>query len=307
MSDQTHREPIPRGTARRITPRLVERVWGGTRLATLIGATEERDVTIGEVWFGDADAAPLAPLAKLLDVRERLSVQVHPDDVLAQELHGSDSIGKHEAWVILEAEPAATILLGRDPSVTPQQLAAALSAGDPIESLLARVAVVPGDVIDVPPGLLHALMPGLLVWEVQQPSDRTYRVSDWGRADASRPLHRAEAARATRAEAVAQHRAQLPIAPGRHELLNAGALQVVALVGPWSGTIEAPAGAVATLVPSHATGARAMERAAPSDAMPHGSIGACGLGLYESARLGGGETAVDLSAGATALIGALQG
>ena len=107
-------------TAKPIAPRLVPRVWGGTRLRALgtadaLGGSdrESRTAPIGEAWFGDANETPGTLLVKLLDVRERLSVQVHPDDRLAARLHGPGAMGKHEAWVILDAAPGAELLLGQ--------------------------------------------------------------------------------------------------------------------------------------------------------------------------------------------------
>lgn len=303
MSDMHgERSVVAPGAARLIAPRLVPRIWGGNRLPALLGAASSD--AIGEAWFGVADGRSSAPLAKLLDVRDRLSVQVHPDDALARELHGVGEIGKHEAWVIVEADPGATILLGRDRSVSTAQLAAALDAGEPVEPLLARVPVTPGDVIDVPPGLLHALMPNLLVWELQQPSDRTYRVSDWGRDDASRPLHRSEALRATDASAVAGESVRVPAAPGPHRLLASGALRITAIVGPWSGCLATSRGDVATLIALRATAI------APSggerDALSVAKIGGCALPHFASARLGGGETELSLPTGETLLIGGLS-
>lgn len=301
---------IPRGEAQLVPPRLVARVWGGGRLSSLIGAKAQDATTrearakeherIGEAWFGETETGSNLPLAKLLDVCDRLSVQVHPDNALARELHGVGEIGKHEAWVILEAAPDATILLGRDPGITESQLAASLQAGDAIESLLARVPVAAGDVIDVPPGLLHALMPPLFVWELQQPSDRTYRVSDWGRIDANRPLHRSEALRATNTAATAGRRARLPESPGRHELLDSGPLCIAAVVGPWSGSMTTTFGDLATLV------AFPSQSREGSKAVAHAAIGGCSLVPYASARLGGGTTAVSVSAGGALLLGALE-
>ena len=287
----------------RIQPHLVSRVWGGERLRALLGDAVTSDATtgpIGEAWFGAAEGSTTHALVKLLDVRERLSVQVHPSDALARELHGAGESGKHEAWVILEAAADATILLGRDPSVDPVRLAAALRGDEAIEPLLARVSVQPGDVINVPPGLLHALMPGLLVWEIQQPTDRTYRVADWGRDSADRPLHRVEAVQATDLGAVAQRLPRLPEAPGVHTLLDAGALHVVAVVGPWSGTIEAPRGAVATHVPSPLHAAPRAGRVDPAE------CDGCSLQPFSSARLGGGATTVAVPAGGCLLIGSLR-
>lgn len=286
----------------RIQPHLVARVWGGERLRTLRDDAVTSGATtgpIGEAWFGTAHRDATHALVKLLDVRERLSVQVHPSDALARELHGAGESGKHEAWVILDATPGATILLGRDPVVDPARLADALRGGEAIEPLLARVSVRTGDVIDVPPGLLHALMPGLLVWEIQQPTDRTYRVADWGRNSADRPLHRDEAVRATDLDAVAQRLPRLSADAGIHTLLDAGALRVSAVVGPWSGLIDAQRGAVATHVTSLPDAARA-DRAEPV------VCDGCSLQPFNSARLGGGPITVTVPVGGTLLIGELR-
>jgi mannose-6-phosphate isomerase class I len=301
-----HRVDLHNGAmndAQPIRPHLVARVWGGERLRALLGDTVSSGATsgpIGEAWFGAAHGDATHALVKLLDVRERLSVQVHPNDALARELHGAGEIGKHEAWVIVEAVPDATILLGRDPAVAPERLAAALRGDGAIEPLLARVPVQPGDVIDVPPGLLHALMPGLLVWEIQQPTDRTYRVADWGRDAEDRPLHRLEAAQATDLGAVAQRLPRLPDVPGVHTLIDAGALSVVAAVGPWSGSIESQQGAVATYLPSPSGDALS------TDHVYSAECGGSTLPSFNSARLGGGRVAVAVPAGGTLLIGSLR-
>ena len=238
-------------------------MWGGTRLAGLFpdAAPQEpaqvrlAQVRIGEAWFGEI--GDRRPLVKLLDVHDRLSVQVHPDDALASELHGVGSLGKHEAWIILEAAPDAHLLLGRDPNVEPFRVDAALENGEDVAPLLARVAVSPGDVLDVPPGTLHALMPGLLVWEVQQPSDLTYRVSDWGRNSSERPLHHAEARRATHSDAVAQRISTIDwLSPGHHRILAGPEFQIAAVIGPWSGDLATPLGATATLVTQVPTSAQ---------------------------------------------------
>ena len=232
-----------------ISPRLVSRVWGGERL-TALGPAGSATPPIGEAWFGEIGSQN-QPLVKLLDVADRLSVQVHPTDALAAELHGTGSIGKREAWVILDAAPGAHLLLGRDPAVSADQLQHALQSGSDVAPLLAKISVTPGDVLDVPPGTLHALMPGLLVWEVQQPSDRTYRVSDWGRSSSERPLHHAEALRAVNVAATAQRVARLDWeAPGIRTLIGNDAFTVTVVVGPWSEPMQLPHGAIATLISS---------------------------------------------------------
>jgi mannose-6-phosphate isomerase len=267
-----------------LAPRLVGRVWGGDRLRGLAPEAAPSG-PIGEAWFGDADEKPGGVLVKLLDVQDRLSVQVHPDDDLAKVMHGAEAIGKHEAWVVLEAAPDAELLLGRASSVTGADITSALASGADITPLLARHAARRGDVFDVPTGCLHALMPGLFIWEAQQRSDRTYRVADWGRNDPSRPLHAVEAMRATDAG----HQAARTVAinweqPGEQTLLTSPHFSARAVVGPWAGSIE---------VGSHGATATAT-----------GAIVAGGLQLeaLASAHLAAGEIDLEVSAGATLLI-----
>ncbi len=209
---------------RRLEPARVGRPWGRGRFGTI------GDEPIGELWVtGDEAALPdgrtlaeaglaaSVPLVKLLDVGGQLSIQVHPDDALAAELHGPGAVGKHEAWVVLEADAGATLPIGL---VGPDPLGALF--GDDERRIAGALAVLPalaGTVIDVPPGLVHAPGPGVLLYEIQQRSDLTYRIWDWGRG---RPLHRAEARRALRPAATVQSE-PLPSGAGRHELIGPGA------------------------------------------------------------------------------------
>ena len=276
-------ESTPRDT-HLLAPRLVGRVWGGDRLRALAPDAAPSG-PIGEAWFGDADEQPGGVLVKLLDVQDRLSVQVHPDDDLAKVMHGADAIGKHEAWVVLEAAPGAELLLGRSPSVSGADITNALASGSDITPLLARHAAHRGDVFDVPTGCLHALMPGLFIWEVQQRSDRTYRVADWGRNDPSRPLHGAEAIRATDAA----HQATRTVAidwqlPGEQTLVASPHFSARAVVGPWVGKIAVgPHGATAT-----ATGPMV--------------AGGLRLGALATVHLAMGEVDLEVSVGAALLI-----
>ena len=123
-------------------------------------------------------------LVKLLDARENLSVQVHPDPAYAA-AHPESHL-KTESWVILEAEPGAVIYKGIREGVTPQQFADAIADGTVID-LLITVPAKAGECHDLPSGTCHALGAGVLVAEVQTPSDTTFRVFDWGRTD--RTLH----------------------------------------------------------------------------------------------------------------------
>ena len=279
---------IPNASIRLLAPRLVGRVWGGGRLAAL-GPAGAATPPIGEAWFGEIGSQN-HPLVKLLDVADRLSVQVHPTDALAAELHGAGSIGKREAWVILDAAPGAHLLLGRDPAVSADQLQHALESGSDVAPLLAKIPVTAGDVFDVPPGTLHALMPGLLVWEVQQPSDRTYRVSDWGRSSSERPLHQAEALRAVNVAATAQRAARLDWeTPGTRTIITNDAFTVTVAVGPWSEPMQLPHGAITTLI-SKATVSGATGRVAGLTLEP-----------LQSANVAEGSAAIEIPRGVALL------
>ncbi len=267
-----------------LTPRLVARVWGGDRLRAL-GVANVPSGPIGEAWFGDADERADSVLVKLLDVQERLSVQVHPDDELARTIHGPHAIGKHEAWVVLEAAPGAEILLGRDPGVSAAAITQALTSGADVTPLLARHAVQRGDVFDVPTGCLHAMMPGLFVWEVQQRSDRTYRVADWGRNDPSRPLHQAEALRATDAAYQASRTTAIDWGkPGEQLLIASPHFSARAVIGPWAGEI---------MVGGHG---------ATTTAIGMARVGTLQLSHLGTAHLAAGLQSVDLAAGSALLI-----
>ena len=120
-------------------------------------------------------------LVKLIDVNSLASVQVHPDDEQARRLEGFPR-GKTEAWYIIECSPAARFFLGMTAGVTPDSFRAALAEGRAREAL-ASPEVAPGDCLLVPPGTIHACGDGVLLLEVQQSCDITYRVYDWDRVD----------------------------------------------------------------------------------------------------------------------------
>jgi mannose-6-phosphate isomerase len=118
-------------------------------------------------------------LLKLLDAREPLSVQVHPNDDHA----GPGSWGKTEAWVVLHAEPGARIYAGLKQGVDEAALRRAIDAKR-VEDVLHSFEAKTGDCVFIPAGTVHAIGAGLLIFEVQQTSDVTYRLHDWGRVDA---------------------------------------------------------------------------------------------------------------------------
>ena len=198
-----------------LEPQFRERVWGGQRLRA-------SDPPIGEAWvaFGGSvvSSRPLAGrrladlaaehgtallgssasdrfgprfplLVKLLDCADWLSIQVHPNDDQARRMVGPDEFGKTEAWFFLETAPDARILVGVRPNTTADSLAGAIREGRVVD-VAAEIPVRGGEAILIPAGTLHALGPGLLLYEIQQASDTTYRAYDWGRPQsAGRKLH----------------------------------------------------------------------------------------------------------------------
>ena len=161
--------------------------WDGATLRQLLNTYGTRLVGRRNQAAVDRERFPL--LIKLLDADQWLSVQVHPDDDYARSREGD--LGKTEMWVVLHARPNAEIILGFDRPADAQELRAALNRGQ-LESVLHRVPARQGDVFLVPAGTIHAIGPGLVLAEIQQASDVTYRLHDWGRKDTdgkSRPLH----------------------------------------------------------------------------------------------------------------------
>ncbi|MBW2730811.1 MAG: class I mannose-6-phosphate isomerase [Deltaproteobacteria bacterium] len=208
-------------------PRFKELVWGGARLASELGKACPPAKRIGESWelvdlpddqslvaegalvgrslqelmvsYPEALLGPVASaegrfplLVKYIDAARTLSVQVHPDKEAARKLGGRP---KHEAWYILGVEAGAKLYVGLQPGTTQEMLQEAI-ANDTLESLLVEVEACVGDLVPVEPGMVHAIGAGILLAEVQQPSDTTFRLHDWGRVGLdgrARPLHIHEA------------------------------------------------------------------------------------------------------------------
>jgi mannose-6-phosphate isomerase len=208
----------------RLQASLHETIWGGRRLARdRWKQLPPGDVAIGEAWETEistiAQNAPYSGktlgalveeygeallgsqvmaifghrfplLAKLIDANDRLSVQVHPDDrYAAQHEHGK--LGKTEFWYVLDAAPGASIIHGFKSSTSRAEVQRAIESAT-LENLLAEVPVAPGDVIFVPAGTVHAIGSGVLLYELQEYSDLTYRMYDYGRLTAAgipRELH----------------------------------------------------------------------------------------------------------------------
>ncbi len=197
----------------RFQPILRRLIWGGRRLGTLLHKPIGPESDYAESWeVSDhrdavsvvaegplagrtlrdliAEHAPdlLGPalagtrqfplLIKFLDANQVLSVQVHPDDALGRTLVNDN--GKTEAWVIVHAEPGSLIYAGLNPGVSRDQFAEAIAAGQ-VEPRLHRFHPRPGDCVLIPAGTVHAIGAGIVLAEVQQMSDATFRVFDWGR------------------------------------------------------------------------------------------------------------------------------
>ena len=138
---------------------------------------------LGGKLVGSYADQPFPLLLKLIDARNRLSVQVHPNDAYAA-AREDGKLGKTEAWLILDTPPeGGELIYGVRPGVTLQALKEASAAGTAVERLLNRVRVNPGDVCYIPAGCVHSIGPGILLYEIQQSSDLTYRFYDWNRTD----------------------------------------------------------------------------------------------------------------------------
>lgn len=192
-------------------PLYMERVWGGRSLESVYGRALPGDAPFGESWelvdregeqsvvkdgplagkslhelwmedreavFGPvADAERFPLLVKILDARDRLSIQVHPPALVATLLGGEP---KTEMWYIAAAEPDAKIYVGLKEGVTKEDFESGIADGK-TESQVHEIHAKPGEFIFIPSGRLHAIGAGLLIFEIQQNSDTTYRVFDWNR------------------------------------------------------------------------------------------------------------------------------
>jgi mannose-6-phosphate isomerase len=209
----------------RIAPSFSERVWGCQDLRPWYDKIAEAE-PIGEAWltgdhclamsgahtgqalgelFAEAAEALLGPAAprsseesasplliKVIFAREKLSVQVHPDDDMAHKY--GDPRGKTECWYALAAEPGAQVACGLKPGVTIDQIKEGIETGT-LEKSLNLLDMVPGDMVFVDAGTVHAIWPGSILLETQQNCDLTYRMYDYGRG---RELHIKKSLEATR-------------------------------------------------------------------------------------------------------------
>jgi mannose-6-phosphate isomerase len=162
----------------RLVPTAHPKVWGSTQLEPFFPNSTEK---IGEFWFAE-DQSPL--LIKFLFTTENLSVQVHPNDEQANRLEPG-SRGKTEMWHIIKAEPGAKLAMGLTQDLTTAQLRSAALDGSIMERLR-WVPAVAGETWFIPAGTIHAIGAGITLVEVQQNSNVTYRIFDYGRP---RELH----------------------------------------------------------------------------------------------------------------------
>ena len=197
-------------------PILKDKIWGGTKLqrlfnkkssSRLLGESwelsdydgEESVIANGflagntlseviEVYMGeligdrvfDKFGLSFPLLFKLIDANDDLSIQVHPDDEVAAQRH--NSFGKTEMWYVVDADPGAQLIIGFPKDSSKEEYLKALEEGE-TESILQKVDVSKGDVFFIPAGLIHAIGKGIVVAEIQQSSDLTYRIYDYNRKD----------------------------------------------------------------------------------------------------------------------------
>jgi mannose-6-phosphate isomerase len=208
-----------------LQPKLAAAIWGGSALIEQFGKYGDPDKAWGESWecwdanvvlngplagesvaqlrerlgaqfVGELDAVQMFPvLTKIITARDWLSVQVHPDDAYAQRVEHQNN-GKTECWYVLDAEPGAQLVMGWQHDTSREEYEKRVADGT-LGDILRRVPVKAGDAFYIPAGRVHAIGPGIALYETQQASDLTYRMYDWNRVGADgkpRPLHIEKAA-----------------------------------------------------------------------------------------------------------------
>ena len=195
-------------------PGLESRDLEGRRLSELIDR-------YGEKLTGPGFAQPFPLLLKLLDAKDKLSVQVHPDDDYAERTE--HSLGKTEAWHILFAAPGAELVYGVKAGTTKEEMRKASESGAAVEGLLRKVKVKAGQTYYIPAGTVHAIGAGIILYEIQQSSMITYRFYDWDRKDAQgnrRELHIEKAVDVVDTNTQPEPVREKPIGPGRFRILE---------------------------------------------------------------------------------------
>jgi mannose-6-phosphate isomerase len=197
----------------KLTPVVLDKVWGTPRTEPWLENPEGR--RIGEIWYAAPDQIEELPvLLKFLFTSDRLSVQVHPGDTYAR-AHGEPR-GKTEMWHVLRAEPGSTVALGLREKASAERVREAALSGEIVE-MLDWVPARAGDTFFIPAGTIHAIGGGLVLCEVQQHSDCTYRLYDYQRKP-ERPLHLDDSLAVARLTPADCRKTSLPVSDG-HELL----------------------------------------------------------------------------------------
>jgi mannose-6-phosphate isomerase len=228
-----------------LTPQYRDYVWGGDRLRPGHKPTAEAWVVYEQdlVASGPLKGKSLSDLAeeyganllgskaveqtgerfplliKLLDCADWLSLQVHPNDEQAARLEGPGFFGKTEAWYVVDADPGSELLAGLRPGTGASELEKAVRGGT-ILDIVHHLPVKKGDTIFISPGMIHALGPGLLIYEVQQTSDITYRVFDWNRPmTGRRKLHIEQSLEVIDLEAIGKTLSRTPLVDDNQQRL----------------------------------------------------------------------------------------
>ncbi len=269
-------------TVLKLSATPVEKPWGGNKLQRYLTESDAFHGNLGEIWLvstvGDEEshskilsgpyagkslsqlirnnpemvlgsefgsvASPVSfPLLfKWIDARSDLSVQVHPGDDLAKSL-GLGETGKEETWLILDAEPGATVMAGYSAGWDMERLLGAISSGKEISAALERIPVASGDLVHIPPGTVHSIGGGILLAEIQQPSDVTFRIHDGdtvGTDGRPRELHLDQASKVSSEEAPTWIQADPTDTDSWRTRLSVEPYQIMELQGSWSGNLPAP-------------------------------------------------------------------
>ena len=204
-----------------LEPTVKNYVWGGSKFKNILNSEFDPNLPVAEIWviyennvvtngylsgktlneltteYGKrllgvnfhSNQKKFPLLIKLLDSKEWLSIQVHPNDQQAIELEGPTFNGKTEGWFVLDAEPETQLIAGLKPGTGKDQLSESIRSGS-VTSIVKYHNIEKDNYIYIPAGTIHALGPGATIYEIQQNSDITYRVYDWDRpSTAGRPLH----------------------------------------------------------------------------------------------------------------------
>ncbi len=232
-----------RGKLLKMQPVFQDKIWGGDRLNKVFGYTiptqttgecwaisghpggdcgiEGMDKTLGQLWkeqpelFGNVPGDIFPLLIKIIDAKDDLSIQVHPDDAYAG-VNENGSLGKTECWYVLDCDEEATIIVGHN-AQDKEQMAQMVAQGR-WKELLREIPIHKGDFFQIDPGCLHAIKGGTMILETQQSSDVTYRFYDYDRLQDGkpRPLHIEKSLSVTTAPFV-------PAAPAQAEFTNGDA------------------------------------------------------------------------------------